>query len=212
MARTNTPLVQALLRLLRAREYAPGEWRFPRGVTTQSLLSLALEALGDDATFYLCADDVVWAIARHQGYIIPACPSEARGDAHAFLVEAGVRNAREWYEARGLVLPQTKPQLRYRAITPKALREDLPGNAMEGAAAPAAPAAHDDGLEHASSVEDLHGFSCFMVRNKLFWRKAYLMVPVEDLTPGAFAPLLITALEFALGEATGEDDPTLFTC
>lgn len=101
MERANRPLAEALRALLILHKDAQGKFRLPEEVSTQQLLKVVHAALKEEFTYFENAQDVVWDVARHAGYIIPACPVESRGDARAFLAEEGVQNTREWYKARG---------------------------------------------------------------------------------------------------------------
>lgn len=167
MVRMNRELAKSVRDLLESRRFSETTYRLPRGVTVANLYHLVAEALGEDFFYYPNADELVWDVARHQGYVIPACPVESRGDARDFLREYGVKNAHEWYLARGL-------------------RDD-----------------DDSGY---------YGRSVVMVRNDRFWRRILEVPAVDDSKPDEIVPVLIDALDFALGDDTGETDETLFRC
>lgn len=102
MERVNRSLAETVRALVMANRRKDGTFSLPKEVTPEALMALAREALGDELTYYPDVNDLIWGVARHQGFIIPACPVESRGDAKAFLREYGVSNAREWYAQRGL--------------------------------------------------------------------------------------------------------------
>jgi hypothetical protein len=167
MARMNRELAKSVRDLLEARRFSETAYRLPRGITAENLYVLVSEALGEDFFYYPNADELVWDVARHQGYVIPSCPVESRGDAREFLQEYGVSNAHDWYLARGL--------------------------------------ADADGAGY-------YGRSVLMVRNESFWRRIIEVPAVDDSRPDKIVSALIDALDFALGNDTGEDDITLFRC
>lgn len=101
MERINRSLAEAVRALIMGNRQADGTFSLPRQVTTDALLDLVGEALGQELTYYPDINDLIWDVARHQGFVIPACPVESRGDAKAFLQEYGVKNAKEWYAQRG---------------------------------------------------------------------------------------------------------------
>lgn len=78
-----------------------GTYSLDPKIAPEALVSLIHEAVGDELSFYPEADQLVWDVARHMGFVIPACPVESRGDAKAFLAEYGVRNADQWYRRFG---------------------------------------------------------------------------------------------------------------
>lgn len=99
--RINRPLAEAVRAMLVLNRNEDGEYVLPKAVTSEALINLFKEALGDELTYYPEADQLVWDVARHQGYVIPACPVASRGDAKEFLSEYGVKNAEDWYRQRG---------------------------------------------------------------------------------------------------------------
>lgn len=101
MERINRQLAEALRALLVIHRQGDGTYELPDKLTAESLIRLARVALREELNFYSVADDLIWNIARHEGYVIPATPVESRGDTREFLKEHGVRNSKEWYEKRG---------------------------------------------------------------------------------------------------------------
>lgn len=99
--RINRPLAEAVRAMLVLNRDEEGAYHLPPAVTSDALIKLAQEALGNELSFYPEADQLVWNVARHQGYVIPACPVASRGDAKEFLSEYGVKNAEDWYRQRG---------------------------------------------------------------------------------------------------------------
>lgn len=67
-------------------------------VTCGHVLRLVDEALGDDLHRYPDGRMLIWDLARHDGYTIPAYPMAGCGDVREFLRDEGVRNVPEWYE------------------------------------------------------------------------------------------------------------------
>lgn len=76
---------------------APGQ-SLPAPVTCGRLLALVDEAMGDDMHRYPDGRMLIWDLARHDGYTIPAYPMAGCGDVREFLHDEGVRNVPEWYE------------------------------------------------------------------------------------------------------------------
>lgn len=101
MERVNRQLAETVRALLVLWRQDDGSYKLSQNVPAEALLNVAHDACKDELSFTENAGELIWDIARHQGYIIPACPIEARGDAHAFLIEQGVTNADEWYRKRG---------------------------------------------------------------------------------------------------------------
>ncbi len=67
-------------------------------VGCERLLQLVDEAMGDDLRRYPDGRMLIWDIARHDGYNIPAYPMAGCGDVREFLSDEDVRNVPEWYE------------------------------------------------------------------------------------------------------------------
>ena len=70
----------------------------PGRVRCERLLQLVDEAMGDDLRRYPDGRMLIWDIARHDGYNIPAYPMAGCGDVREFLSDEDVRNVPEWYE------------------------------------------------------------------------------------------------------------------
>ena len=70
----------------------------PGRVGCERLLQLVDEAMGDDLRRYPDGRMLIWDIARHDGYNIPAYPMAGCGDVREFLSDEDVRNVPEWYE------------------------------------------------------------------------------------------------------------------
>lgn len=70
----------------------------PGRVRCERLLQLVDEAMGDDLRRYPDGRMLIWDIARHDGYNIPAYPMAGCGDVREFLSDEGARNIPEWYE------------------------------------------------------------------------------------------------------------------
>lgn len=165
--RVDRDLAEAIRALMVANRDGNGVYHLDPKITPEALVSLVKVALGDELWFYPDADQLVWDVARHMGFIIPACPVESRGDAREFLQEYGVRNAPEWYRARGF----------------------------------------DD-----ETLRDFYATSALMARNTAFWRKVVPVPKLASSKASALAPYLVKAIDFCLGEDTGDDDETLFRC
>ena len=101
MERINRRLAEALRALLVLHRQDDSSFILPDKIAAENLIRLTNVALGDEFTFYPAVDDLVWDIARHEGYLIPANPVEQRGDAREFLAEHGVNNSKEWFAKRG---------------------------------------------------------------------------------------------------------------
>ena len=67
-------------------------------VRCDRLLQLVDEAMGDDLRRYPDGRMLIWDIARHDGYNIPAYPMAGCGDVREFLSDEDVHNVPEWYE------------------------------------------------------------------------------------------------------------------
>lgn len=100
--RVNRDLAEVIRALIMENRQKDGTFKLDPRISSEALLSLLKEALHDEMWFYPAADELVWDVARHEGYVIPACPVASRGDAKEFLSEFGVRNAEEWYQQRGI--------------------------------------------------------------------------------------------------------------
>ena len=100
--RVNRDLAEAIRALLMENRQEDGTFTLDPRITPEALLSLLKEALFDEMWFYPAADQLIWDVARHECYMIPACPVASRGDTKEFLQEYGVRNADEWYAQRGV--------------------------------------------------------------------------------------------------------------
>lgn len=101
MERINRRLAEALRALLVLYRQDDSSFILPDKISADELVRLTNVALADEFTFYPVADNLVWDVARHEGYMIPTNPVEQRGDARDFLAEHGVENSRQWYEKRG---------------------------------------------------------------------------------------------------------------
>ncbi len=101
MERVNRALAESVRALLSLHRQEDGSYILPHDVSAEGLMALMHTALGDEVVRFENAGDVVWEIARYEGYVIPACPAESSGDAHAFLKQEGVSNSSEWYIKRG---------------------------------------------------------------------------------------------------------------
>lgn len=106
--RVDRDLAEAIRALIMENRQEDGTFKLDSRVTSEALLTLLKEALYDEMWFYPAADELVWDVARHEGYVIPACPVASRGDAKEFLQEFGVRNAEEWYEQRGVTFRELR--------------------------------------------------------------------------------------------------------
>lgn len=87
------PLVERIAALL-----PPPGAALPKPVTCRRLLFLVDEAMGEDLRRYPDGRMLIWDIARHDGYTIPAYPMAGCGDVREFLHDEGVCNVPEWYE------------------------------------------------------------------------------------------------------------------
>ncbi len=88
-------LVQAVERI---RTLLPASAQdLPSGVTLPRLLRLVDETMGEDMRRYPDGRMLIWDIARHDGYNIPAYPMAGCGDVREFLADEGVRTVPEWY-------------------------------------------------------------------------------------------------------------------
>ena len=74
----------------------------PSGVSAGRLLGLVGEVLGPDFAFFRAGEMLIWEVARHEGYTIPAYPMAGCGDVREFLADYGARDVPSWYEARGV--------------------------------------------------------------------------------------------------------------
>lgn len=101
MERINRQLAEALRAFLVLRRQADGTYVLPDHISCDALIGIAKKALKDELAFYPVADDLIWTVARHEGYVIPTTPVESRGDTREFLKEHNVQNSKEWYKKRG---------------------------------------------------------------------------------------------------------------
>lgn len=100
--RMDRPLAEAIRAVLMLnRSGADDAFNLKGKVTSEQLVVLVQEALRNELSFHDDAADLIWEIARNEGFVIPACPVESRGDAKAFLKEEDVKSAEEWYKKRG---------------------------------------------------------------------------------------------------------------
>lgn len=100
--RVNRSLAETVRALLVLYRQNDGRFVLPHSVWVPDVLRLLRDALGDELYYFENAQDAIWEVARHMGYKVSASPVESAGDALAFLQEAGVANADEWYRARGV--------------------------------------------------------------------------------------------------------------
>lgn len=70
----------------------------PQGVTVSAVFKLVQEALGDNLKIFADGRMLIWDIARHDGYNIPAYPMAGCGDIKEFLADEGARNVPDWYK------------------------------------------------------------------------------------------------------------------
>lgn len=77
-------------------------YELPAGVSAPRLLGLVGEVLGEDFAFFRAGEMLIWEVARHEGYTIPAYPMAGCGDVREFLADYGARDVPSWYEARGV--------------------------------------------------------------------------------------------------------------
>ena len=80
----------------------PPACELPAGVSAERLLGLVSEVLGADFSFFRAGEMLIWEVARHEGYTIPAYPMAGCGDVREFLAGYGARDVPSWYEARGV--------------------------------------------------------------------------------------------------------------
>ena len=99
--RVNRDLAEAIRALLMENRQEDGTFTLDPRITPEALLSLLKEALFDEMWFYPAADQLIWDVARHEGYMIPACPVASRGDTKEFLQG---RNTNFWRKT--LFLPR----------------------------------------------------------------------------------------------------------
>ncbi|WP_028263617.1 hypothetical protein [Atopobium fossor] len=102
MARVMTPMAKHLITLLDSYCTSDGTYELPSTVSVEALMNLALEIGGEDLSFYSKADEVVWAVARHEGYVVPDFPLDSNSEVKGFLAEHGVATTTGWYLKRGL--------------------------------------------------------------------------------------------------------------
>lgn len=96
-------LAPRLERLIEGYALADGTtFELPPRVTGRALLGLVDEVLGDDFAFFPAGEMLIWEIARHEGYTIPAYPTAGCGDAKEFLRDYGATDVPSWYETRGV--------------------------------------------------------------------------------------------------------------
>lgn len=116
MARTLWPTAAKLVALLDHLKDENGLFHIPDTVSSDALLSLALEIGGDDLQFFEASDMLVWEVARHEGYIIPDYPLDSNSEARKFFAEHKVDDVPSWYMARGVRKEQTEHFWRYSAF------------------------------------------------------------------------------------------------
>lgn len=87
-------VVQRIAQKLPADPQAP----LPHPLTCGRLLRLVDETMKDDLARYPDGRMLIWDIARHDGYTIPAYPMAGCGDVREFLADEGVCNVPQWYE------------------------------------------------------------------------------------------------------------------
>ena len=102
MARCKMNLARRLVSLLDDMRMPNGTYEIPNGVSGAALLKLALEVGADDLTFFEHIDQLVWAVARHEGYVIPDYPMDSNSEVRAFLAEYGAETVEDWYRLRGV--------------------------------------------------------------------------------------------------------------
>lgn len=102
MARVMTPMAKRLITLLDSYRTPDGMYELPTTVSAEALMKLALEIGRDELSFFAKADEVVWAVARHEGYIIPDFPLDSNSEVKSFLEEYGATNTTDWYIKHGL--------------------------------------------------------------------------------------------------------------
>lgn len=95
-------LAPRLVFLLEGHRGAEGSYELPASVRPARLLGLVSEVLGDDCAFFRAGEMLIWEVARHEGYTIPAYPMAGCGDVREFLADYGARDVPSWYEARGV--------------------------------------------------------------------------------------------------------------
>ncbi len=83
-------------------EEEPCVYDLPPCVRPSRLLGLVAEVLGDDFAFFPSGEMLIWQVARHEGYNIPAYPMAGCGDCKEFLADYGARDVPSWYEDRGI--------------------------------------------------------------------------------------------------------------
>lgn len=98
-------LAPRLVSLFEGYRRADGSYGLPAGVRPARLLGLVGEVLGGDFAFFRAGEMLIWEVARHEGYTIPAYPMAGCGDVREFLADYGARDVPSWYEARGVPRP-----------------------------------------------------------------------------------------------------------
>ena len=102
MARLMAPMAKRLITLLDSYRTSGGAYQLPTTVSAEALMNLALEISGDELAFFSKADEVIWAVARHEGYIIPDYPLDSNSEVKSFLEEYEATNTTDWYIRHGL--------------------------------------------------------------------------------------------------------------
>ncbi len=204
-------LVQAVERI---RTLLPTSARdLPLGVTLPRLLHLVDETMGEDMRRYPDGRMLIWDIARHDGYNIPAYPMAGCGDVREFLADEGVRTVPEWYErhlGRMLIWDIARHDGYNIPAYPMAgcgdVREFL---ADEGVRT--VPEWYERHLEIGrSTYDEMYAYELVMVRNRALWRKVFT-VPVSTMNcEDALLKEIGRWLDFGLGSATSLNEAGLF--
>ncbi len=151
MARCKMNLARRLVSLLDGMRTPGGSYDIPHGVTGAALLKLALEVGGDDLTFFEHIDQLVWAVARHEGYVIPDYPMDSNSEVRTFLAEYGAETVGDWYRLRGVSDSVLAEDWRHAAL----MARNVP---FWRKIVPAAKEDLDDPSRVASSVRDALAF------------------------------------------------------
>ena len=81
----------------RTEQLLSGIGELPGGATCGRVLNLIEECLGPNFQRFPDGRMLIWDLARHDGYTIPAYPMAGCGDVREFLHDEGARNVPDWY-------------------------------------------------------------------------------------------------------------------
>lgn len=116
MARLMAPMAVRILELFSRYRDSDGIYHLPKGITSDALLHLVAEVGQQDFAFFEKSDDVIWDVARHEGYIIPEYPLESSSEVKSFLREYQAQNVAQWYLQRGFTLGTITHSWLYAAV------------------------------------------------------------------------------------------------